>query len=206
MLGRWAASRAAYVILERQEAEGWGAKVIDQLAADLKEEASKGFSVRNLKYMRAFAEAWPELGRGNAPGREAIVQQPVAQIPWGHNVLLLTKLKTAEDRLWYAERVASEGWSRKILEHHIATRLHERQGLGASNFPATLAPPDSDLAQELLTDPLDLSFVPGETIESERNVKGQLPEPRQLQANLKRIVDERGEEIEAVVESQAEDD
>src|SRR6266851_857388 len=66
-------------ILDRQERESWGAKVIDRLAADLKGAFPdmKGFSPRNLKYMRAFAEAWPD---------EAIVQQLVAQIPWGHNV------------------------------------------------------------------------------------------------------------------------
>ena len=70
-------------ILARQEVAGWGAKVIDRLASDLRREfpATKGFSSRNLKYMRAFAEAWPD---------QRIVQQAVAQIPWGHNVRILT--------------------------------------------------------------------------------------------------------------------
>lgn len=154
--------RIGAMILQRQEAEGWGAKVIDQLAADLKEEAPKGFSVRNLKYMRAFAQAWPE---------SQFVQTLSAQITWSHHQTLLDKLDSNDTRLWYAERAAAEGWSVRTLRHHIVTKLHERQGLGTSNFPATLAPPDSDLAQELLTDPLDLSFVPGEAIESERDVE-----------------------------------
>jgi predicted nuclease of restriction endonuclease-like (RecB) superfamily len=155
------------MILERQEAEGWGAKVIDQLAADLREDGARGFSRSNLKYMRAFAEAWPKFDSG-AAGKG---QQLVGQMPWGHNILLLTKLGTPGDRLWYAERAASEGWSRKVLEHHVVTDLKGRQRLGASNFSTTLAPPDSDLARELLTDPLDLSFVPGESIKSERDLE-----------------------------------
>src|SRR5271154_5513872 len=82
-------------ILARQDRESWGAKVIDRLAADLKRAFPdmKGFSPRNLKYMRAFGEAWPD---------EAIVQQLVAQIPWGHNVRILDRVKAPEDRIWYA--------------------------------------------------------------------------------------------------------
>jgi predicted nuclease of restriction endonuclease-like (RecB) superfamily len=159
--------RIGRMILDRQGAEGWGAKVIEQLAADLKEEAPRGFSRSNLHHMRAFAEARPDFNSGRA----AIVQQAVGQIPWSHNVLLLTKLKTPKDRLWYAERAASEGWSRHVLTHHIATELKERQGTGKSNFKVTLAPADSDLAQEMLTDPLDLSFLPGEAVKSERDLE-----------------------------------
>ncbi len=159
--------RIGRMILDRQEAEGWGAKVIDQLAADLKQEGAKGFSVRNLKYMRAFALAWPDLD----PGTTSKVPQPVAQIPWGHNRVLLDKLDTEDDRLWYAERAASEGWSRAVLEHNIATRLKTRVGAAANNFPATIAAADSDLAAELLTDPLDLSFVAGEQISDERDLE-----------------------------------
>lgn len=159
--------RIGRMILERQEAEGWGANVIGQLAADLKEEAPKGFSERNLHYMRAFAQAWPELKVAGPRN----LQQVVAEIPWGHHVVLMTKLKVAEDRLWYAERAASEGWSRKVLEHHIATDLRGRHGLGPSNFESTLAAPTSDLAQELLADPLDLSFVSGEVAKDERDLE-----------------------------------
>ena len=80
-------------ILLRQQQEGWGAKVIDQLGQDLRLAFPEvqGFSPRNLKYMRALAEAWPE---------ESIVQQAVAQLPWGHNVRLLDMVKTPQERLW----------------------------------------------------------------------------------------------------------
>lgn len=159
--------RIGHMILERQQAEGWGARVIEQLAADLKGDDTKGFSVRNLKYMRTFAQEWPDLD----PGDDAFGQQAVAQIPWSHNLVLLRKLDAEEDRRWYAERTASEGWSRAALEHQIAARLRERQGLGASNFPQTITGPESDLAKELLTDPLDLSFVPGESVSSERDLE-----------------------------------
>ena len=79
-------------ILQRQQEQGWGAKVIDRLSADLRLEFPEmtGFSSRNLKYMRAFAEAYPD---------ESIVQQPVAQIPWGHNCILLDKVKEPAVRL-----------------------------------------------------------------------------------------------------------
>jgi predicted nuclease of restriction endonuclease-like (RecB) superfamily len=84
-------------ILQRQTQQGWGAKVIDQLARDLKQEFPevKGFSRTNLLYMRAFAEAY---------GDEQIVQQLVGQIPWGHNVRLLDQVKDPAQRLWYAQQ------------------------------------------------------------------------------------------------------
>lgn len=106
-------------ILERQQKEGWGAKVIDRLSADLRQEFSgmRGLSVRNLKYMRSFAAAWDST---------EIVQRPVAQLPWGHVCCLLDKLGDLEERLWYAQRSVDEGWSRKLLEHHIATRRYVR--------------------------------------------------------------------------------
>jgi predicted nuclease of restriction endonuclease-like (RecB) superfamily len=162
--------RIGRMILDRQEAEGWGAKVVDQLAADLRADGAKGFSRANLQFMRKFAETWPELD----PTRTANVSQAVRQIPWGHNRVLLTKLANNGDRLWYAERAASEGWSRQVLEHNIATRLKARAGAAANNFPATIAAPDSDLASELLTDPLDLSFVAGEKIASEADLEDAL--------------------------------
>jgi predicted nuclease of restriction endonuclease-like (RecB) superfamily len=116
-------------ILVRQKREGWGAKVIDRLSADLREAfpEMKGLSVRNLKYMRAFAGSWPE---------PKIVQQPVAQLPWGHNIVLLQKLDEPAPRLWYAQSAAAHGWSRKLLEHHIATRRYEREGKALTNFGA----------------------------------------------------------------------
>ncbi len=139
-------------ILARQQTAGWGAKVIDRLSADLRREfpEMKGFSPRNLKYMRAFAEAWPN---------EQIVQQAVAQIPWGHNVRILDKLDTAEERSWYVQQTLENGWSRDVLLHHIDTGLYSRQGKAITNFPSTLPAPQSDLAQQLIKDPYSFDFL-----------------------------------------------
>jgi len=118
-------------ILDRQERQNWGAKVIDRLATDLKRAFPdmKGFSPRNLKYMRAFAEAWPD---------EAIVQAVLAQFTWYHNLAILEKLSGPEDRIWYAKATIQHGWSRNVLVHQIESgRLH-RQGKAAANFDRTL--------------------------------------------------------------------
>ena len=139
-------------IRARQSAEGWGARVIDRLAADLRERfpGTKGFSPRNLKYMRSLAETWPE---------EAIVQAPLAQLPWYHHIALLEKLDASDLRLWYAEAALAEGWSRDVLVHHIDSRFHEREGKAVTNFAQTLPPPDSDLAQRATRDPYLFDFV-----------------------------------------------
>jgi predicted nuclease of restriction endonuclease-like (RecB) superfamily len=140
------------VILARQQAEGWGAKVIDRLSNDLREAFPdmQGLSPRNLKYMRAFASEWPE---------EAIVQRVVAQLPWKQNIALLDKLKTPGERLWYAQKAAQEGWSQPVLCLQIENRLHERDGRAQNNFAITLPPADSDLASQIFKDPYLFDFV-----------------------------------------------
>jgi predicted nuclease of restriction endonuclease-like (RecB) superfamily len=139
-------------ILTRQAEQGWGAKVIERLAEDLRAAFPevKGFSRANLMYMRAFAEAWPDA---------EIVQQAVGQLPWGHNLVLLTRLKNAEQRLAYARSAIAHGWSRNVLNIHIETRLLERQGAALTNFELTLPKPQSDLARESLKDPYRLDFL-----------------------------------------------
>ena len=139
-------------ILDRQGREGWGAKVIERLAQDLRSAfpGMKGFSRANLMYMRAFAEAWPDA---------EIVQQAVGQLPWGHNLVLLTKLKTSERRLAYAQRAIEHGWSRNVLNIHIERRLLEREGKAITNFDARLPKPHSDLAHESLKDPYLFDFL-----------------------------------------------
>ncbi|MDR3158390.1 MAG: PDDEXK nuclease domain-containing protein, partial [Zoogloeaceae bacterium] len=139
-------------ILQRQSAQGWGSKVIERLARDLREAFPdmKGFSRANLLYMRAFAEAWDDA---------EIVQQVVGQLPWGHNVLLLTRLKDPALRLRYAEQARAEGWSRATLERNIRNRLHARQGQAVTNFDARLPAPHSALAQETLKDPYLFDFL-----------------------------------------------
>lgn len=139
-------------ILQRQAAQGWGSKVIDRLGRDLREAfpEMKGFSRANLLYMRAFAEAWTDF---------EIVQQSVGQLPWGHNVLLLNRIKEQEARLFYVQKAIAENWSRATLEVHIKNRLHERQGKAVTNFAARLPAPTSALAQETLKDPYLFDFL-----------------------------------------------
>lgn len=139
-------------ILVRQGREGWGAKVIERLAQDLRNAFPdmKGFARAKLMYMRAFAEAWPD---------DAIVQQVVGQLPWGHNLVLLTKLKTAEQRLAYAGRAIEHSWSRNVLAIHIERRLLEREGKAVTNFDLRLPAPGSDLARESIKDPYLFDFL-----------------------------------------------
>lgn len=138
-------------IFERQQEHGWGAKVIDQLAQDLRAEFPhmRGLSRRNLFYMRSFAQAWPQK----------IVQHPVAQLPWGHVTVLLDKLPGTDERNWYATRAVDHGWSRTVLAYQIAGQLHRRIGAAPSNFPDHLPPDDSDLAQQLVRDPYIFDFL-----------------------------------------------
>ena len=149
VLSYWEVGR---VILARQQAEGWGAKVIDRLSNDLRQAFPdmQGLSPRNLKYMRAFAAAWPE---------EAIVQRVVAQLPWKQNIALLDKLSTPGERLWYAEKAAQHGWSQPVLCLQIENHLHQRQGKAQNNFAFTLPPADSDLAAQIFKDPYLFDFV-----------------------------------------------
>ena len=139
-------------ILMRQARESWGTKIIDRLAADLKSAfpEMKGFSPRNLKYMRAFAEAWPD---------EPIVQQLVAQIPWGHNVRILDYVKDPFEREWYVRATVQYGWSRDILVHQIESGLYVRQGRAVTNFDRALPAPQSDLAQQITKDPYNFDFL-----------------------------------------------
>ncbi len=139
-------------ILARQAAQGWGAKVIERLAHDLRNAFPdmKGFSRTNLLYMRAFAEAWPD---------EEIVQQAVGQLPWGHNLVLISKLKSTQDRLAYAQKTLENGWSRNVLVMQIEMRLLERQGRAVTNFEQRLPKPQSDLARESLKDPYRFDFL-----------------------------------------------
>lgn len=139
-------------ILERQRDSGWGAKIIEQLATDLAKAfpEMKGFSSRNLKYMRTFAEAYPE---------EEFVQRCVAQLPWRHNIALLEKLKDPDERLWYAQQAIENGWSRDVLVLQIETNLRDRIGNAVTNFQRLLPKAESDLVQSLLKDPYHLDFL-----------------------------------------------
>ena len=139
-------------ILERQQREGWGAKVIDRLALDLKDAFAdmRGWSSSNLKYMRFFAQHCPDGLFG---------QQPADQLPWFHIVTLLTQLDNAVDREWYAVQTVQHGWSRTTLSLNIKNRLHSRQGGAVTNFQVRLPAPDSALAQDTLRDPYLFDFL-----------------------------------------------
>lgn len=154
-------------ILARQAEQGWGAKVIDRLAHDLRFAfpEMKGFSPRNLKYMRAFAEAWPDA---------AFVQEVLAQLPWYHQLALLDKLNADDARRWYAHKAIEHNWSRNVLVMQIETRLLERQSTAITNFDQRLPKPQSDLARESLKDPYRFDFL-GQTDEAqEREIEAAL--------------------------------
>lgn len=154
-------------ILVRQADQGWGAKVIDRLSHDLRNAFPdmKGFSRSNLMYMRAFAEAWPD---------EQIVQQAVGQLPWGHNLVLLARLKEPEKRLAYTHAAIEHGWSRNVLNLHIETDLLERTGKAVTNFNERLPAPNSDLARESLKDPYLFDFLDVGKEANEREIEAAL--------------------------------
>ncbi|BAY44671.1 hypothetical protein SAMD00079811_22720 [Scytonema sp. HK-05] len=139
-------------ILWRQQQQGWGAKVIERLPADLRKAFPeiKGLSSRNLKYMRAFAEAYPD---------QEFVQRAAAQIPWFHNCVLIDKVKDSAEREWYIRQTIQQGWSRNVLVHQIESGLYHRQGKSITNFERTLPKPQSELAQEIIKDPYNFDFL-----------------------------------------------
>lgn len=153
-----------------QQQEGWGAKVIDRLAADLKTEFPdfKGLSPRNLRYMKSFAEAWPGFSilqppvaklQGTEKHTDTIVQPLVAQIPWAHHIVILNKIKLQKDRLFYIKKTLENGWSKSVLALQIESQLHLRQGKAITNFENTLPKAQSDLARETLKNPYLFDFL-----------------------------------------------
>jgi len=143
--------RLGHAILNRQQVEGWGTRVIDRLSSDLRAAFPdmRGLSQRNLVYMRTFAAAFPG----------EITQQPVARLPWGHVTVLLDKLDDQAQREWYAAAAAENGWSRNVLLNQVMNRLHARAGAAPSNFTDQLPAADSELAQQLTRDPYVLDFL-----------------------------------------------
>lgn len=156
-------------ILEQQNQYSWGAKIIDNLATDLKTlfPDMKGFSIRNLKYMRAFSDAWKE---------KQFVQEVLAQISWYHNLTLLDKVKHNEIRVWYCQQAIENGWSRNTMVHQIENGLYERQikTKKITNFQHKLPLPESDLAQALIKDPYIFDFLKLDADISELKLKSKL--------------------------------
>ena len=148
------------------EHKAWENKFIDNLATDIRIAfpESKGYSVRNLKYMAKFAETYPD--------RE-FVQQVVAQIPWGHNIVLLDKVADMDERKWYIRKSAENGWSRNVLVHQIESNLYQRQVLAdkVTNFEHRLPSPQSELAIQTMKDPYVFDFIPFREDMLERDIE-----------------------------------
>ena len=147
------------------EHKTWGNKFIDNLAKDIKiaYPQSTGYSVRNLKYMAKFAFEYDEQ----------FVQQAVAQIPWGHNVVLLDKISDVSIRKWYIEKIIENGWSRNVLVHQIESGLYERQAIAhkISNFEKLLPASQSELAVQTMKDPYVFDFIPFKEDMVERDIE-----------------------------------
>ncbi len=164
-------------IARAQESKGYGRQVVERLAADLQTEfpGMAGFSPQNVWFMRSFYLAWSgsatdsltAVRESTPPNSLAVARvfpagsppEAVANLPWGHNRLLLTKLKQPADRLWYAQAALRHGWSRAVLTVQIETKAHRRMGKAQTNFAQTLPPPQSDLAQQVLKDPYTFDFL-----------------------------------------------
>lgn len=156
-------------ILDRQKQQGWGAKVVEHLADDLRREfpEQKGFSYRNLLFMRMFADIYPD---------ELIVKQAVSQLPWGHVIHLVQKVKIETEREWYARATIEHGWSRAVLAHQIESGLYHRQGQSSTNFEKQLPAPQSELAQQALKDPYIFDFLGIGEEAHERDIENALVE------------------------------
>lgn len=155
---------------EKQQHSQWGDKIIQQLSADLQKEFPeiKGFSTTNLKYCLRFYQFFAELQPS------PFGQQPVDQIPWGHNIQIFTKCTSLEEASFYINQTLEQGWSRDVLALQLKSRLHERAGKTISNFSRTLPAPQSDLAQQTLKDPYTFDFMQLTTPFNERDVEQQL--------------------------------
>ena len=157
------------IILEYQDKSGWGAKVVDSIAKEIKLEFQdlKGFSPRNLKYMRKFALEYKNL---------EFVQQVVAQIPWSHNVVLMDRIVDVNKRIWYINKIVENGWSRNVLINQIESNLFERQDSAekTANFMEKLDAPNNKLALDTLKDPYIFDFITMTEEMNERDIENQL--------------------------------
>ena len=151
-------------IIEKQKQNGWGGKIIELLASDLAKIFSKnaGFSVRNLKYMKAFAEAYPQFPIVQVPLAQSpnqFVQVPLAQITWYHHISLLAKVKNDIERAFYIAETAKNEWSRDVMLLQIQSNLYNRSGKALNNFEQTLPAYQSDLAKSIFKDPYQFDFL-----------------------------------------------
>ena len=156
-------------IVAKQQDSAWGDGFLPQMSRDLQSEFPdmKGFSLRNLKYMRQWFQFW---SNDSAIGQQLVAQldqpaigqrvaAPIFQIPWGHNLTILGKIKNADEAVFYVQKTIQNNWSRAVLTHHIETGLYQREGKAITNFQAALPAPHSDLARQILKDPYQFDFL-----------------------------------------------
>lgn len=155
-------------IVNKQKETTWGDGLIKQLSIDLKEEfpGMKGFSISNLKYMRQWFLFYNTSG---LIGQQAVAQTDINksqqvvgqifQIPWGNNLIIITKIKNVEEAIFYIQKTIQNNWSRSVLTHHIESGLFAREGKAITNFQTTLPAPQSDLAKETIKDPYNFDFL-----------------------------------------------
>ncbi len=147
-------------IVERQQQSSWGEGFLKQLSQDLMAEFPqvKGFSERNIKYIRQWVLFWTEVG---TIGQQAVAQLSLSlvKIPWGHNLKIISKCKSVSEARYYVENTIEHGWSRAVLTHQIESDLWQREGKAINHFSATLPAPQSDLAEQTLKDPYVFDFL-----------------------------------------------
>lgn len=182
-------------ILQKQEQEGWGKQVIEQLSKDLisRYPEDRGYSVRNLRYMKRFASAYPDFPILQVPlaelkelpilqatlaeleneGKE-FVQVPLAQISWYHHISLLPKVKDEAERAYYITETAQNGWSRDVMLLQIDNGYIHAKGHAINNFEQTLPPPQSDLARYIFKDPYNFSFIGTVALQNELDIEKSL--------------------------------
>ncbi|MFA6408977.1 MAG: PDDEXK nuclease domain-containing protein [Gammaproteobacteria bacterium] len=156
-------------VIEKQQQTKWGSGFITHLSQDLLKEfpGMSSFSVRNLRFMRQFAENYPDI---------EIVKQVASLLPWWHIILLLQKVKTRAERDWYMHQAIEAGWSRAVLWHNIDTKLYQRQVSTdkTTNFLRTLSSPQSEMAEEMLKNPYTIDFLNQTEIAHERVLQKEL--------------------------------
>jgi predicted nuclease of restriction endonuclease-like (RecB) superfamily len=153
-------------IVDKQKNTKWGDGFLKQLSIDLSSEFPdmKGFSLSNLKYIKQWYLFYSQaIGKSQqVVGQKPIAKQAVlklVQIPWGHNIAIISKCKNLDEALFYIQKTIQNNWSRSVLTHHIESDLFKREGKAITNFKATLPEPQSDLARETLKDPYNFDFL-----------------------------------------------
>jgi len=144
-------------IVDRQKSDGWGSKITERISKDLQNEfpGIEGFSKRNIFRMRSFYLAYQIVPQAVAQ----LEKLPIFRIPWGHNAILIEKVKDVTARLWYAQQTIENGWSRSTLKIWIDSNLDKRQGKAITNFKVSLPEPQSDIAQQTIKDPYIFDFL-----------------------------------------------